>query len=76
MSLTLSEQQARLILYQNAEARALTGQSYNIEGESVVRPDLDTIQKTITQISEEITRLSRPNPSRGLIRGSSTGWGG
>lgn len=57
--ITLAQAEAQLALYLAAEERVLAGQSYTINGRSLTRADLDSIQQGIDLWDRRVKRLSR-----------------
>lgn len=47
----------RLLLYHEAEAAILSGQSYRIENLLLTRPDLERVQVMIASLENEIEKL-------------------
>lgn len=56
--------QERLMLYLKAEKAILSGQSYEIEGLKLTRPDLSEVRKMITKLEDEVKKLSGARGAR------------
>lgn len=57
--ITLAQAEAKLSQYLAAEEAILTNQSYSIDGRSLTRADLDSVQKGVTLWNMRVKRLSR-----------------
>lgn len=66
--ITLTQAEAQLALYLAAEAKVLSGQSYEIAGRKMTRADLETIQSGITTWNERVRQLSAASSGRGRSR--------
>ena len=65
----LQQLRDRLTLYLAAEAKILSGQSYQLGERKLQRADLSEVRRTIDTLSAQITRMeSASNPVRGRIR--------
>lgn len=66
---TLQQLRDRLTLYLAAEAKILSGQSYQLGERKLQRADLSEVRRTIDTLSAQITRLeSASGSTRGRIR--------
>lgn len=61
----LEELRERLALYRRAEAAILSSQSYEMEGMRLTRANLADVQRWISRLEGEVSRLSR---GRGRLR--------
>ena len=63
--ITLEDAEAQLALYLEAEAKVLSGQSYEIAGRKLTRADLRSIQEGISTWDARVKSLSTAGRGRG-----------
>jgi hypothetical protein len=72
--ITLTQAEAKLQEYLNAETKVLKGQAVSIDGESLTRANLEIIQRGIDAWNKRVQNLSAASGGRGRARSVSPGW--
>ncbi len=72
--LTLAQAEAKLAEYLAAETKVLKGQSVSIDGETLTRANLDSIQRGIDAWDKRVKNLSSAAECRGRARTVAPGW--
>ena len=72
--ITLEQAEAKLSEYLAAETKVLKGQRVEIDGESLTRADLQTIQAGIDAWDNRVKQLAGKASGRGRARTVSPGW--
>ena len=71
---TLKEAEERLAAYRAAAQKALLGQSYEIAGRRMERPDIEKINQGIKYWELQVKQLSAASSGKGRTRTVSPGW--
>lgn len=66
--ITLAQADAQLALYLAAEAKVLTGQSYEIAGRKLTRANLEEIRNGVAIWNARVVTLSAASSGRGRAR--------
>lgn len=72
--ITLAQAQTKLDEYLAAETKVLKGQSVTIDGETLTRANLDSIQRGIDAWNKSVQNLSAASQGRGRARTVAPGW--
>jgi HJR/Mrr/RecB family endonuclease len=66
--ITLAQAEAQLALYLAAEAKVLTGQSYEIAGRKLTRANLEEIRNGVEIWNSRVVTLAATSQGRGRAR--------